>query len=64
MANVGGDPRQLRLKTNFDAVVDLVAQQVPDAVALEESFAPTPVSRSPSGRRAASCRRMREAVAS
>ena len=33
-----GDRPQLRLKTIFDAVVDLVARHEPDAVALEESY--------------------------
>ena len=33
-----GDRPELRLKTIFDAVADLVRRHAPDAVALEESF--------------------------
>jgi crossover junction endodeoxyribonuclease RuvC len=33
-----GQPSELRLKTIFDGVADLIEQHDPDAVALEESF--------------------------
>ena len=33
-----GERPELRLKTIFDAVVDLVSRHAPDAVAIEESF--------------------------